>query len=424
MGTDEERSGPSRTQAARSSTAVTALVAIAAFLLFGLNNTETTALPTYAMSLGAGPFVAGLQNSLFVLLAVLLRIPFERVVEQRGSRFAMIAGALGYTVPCLALVGCSELWQVVVLRLAQAFGLALFQPSVAQYLAATSPASKLGRRLGIVRFATTASLMAGPVTIFPLIDAHGYGTFFVALALVGTCGTAVALALPRDRTGADASRGRRAAGARTGAGARAAAASHLAASAPLALPVPPPLRQRALLLAGPLLLASGYSVVMNFGQTLADEVLASCSDGMLFAFVSTGGLVGSLVAGWAADRFGPKRSVGCTIAANGLGLLLMALGRSPEVVLAGALLCGAGYFGATATLVAAAGASSGGAGTFLARQQSALDLGMIAGGLLAGAMMQGGLPVSATYLATSAAAGACLFAWGMMYPSTKGKRKR
>ena len=385
MGADEERSGPSRTQATGSSSAVTALVAIAAFLLFGLNNTETTALPTYVMSLGAGPFVASLQNSLFVLLAVLLRIPLERVVEQRGSRFAMIAGALGYTVPCLALVGCSELWQVVVLRLAQAFGLALFQPSVAQYLAATSPASKLGRRLGIVRFATTASLMAGPVTIFPLIDAHGYGAFFVALALVGTCGTAVALALP--------------------------------ASSPLG--------QRVLLLASPLLLASGYSVVMNFGQTLAEEALASCNDGMLFAFLSTGGLVGSLVAGWATDRFGAKRSVGCTIAANGLGLLLMALGRSPEAVLAGAFLCGAGYFGATATLVAAAGASSGGgAGTFLARQQSALDLGMIAGGLLAGAMMQGGLPVSATYLAPSAVAGAGLVAWGMMYPNTKGKPKR
>lgn len=416
MGDDETRSGLSRMQATGSSSVVTALVAVTAFLLFGLNNTETTALPTYVMSLGAGPFVAGMQNSLFVLLAILLRIPFERVVEQQGSRFAMIAGALGYTVPCLLLSGCAELWQVVVLRLAQAFGLALFQPSVAQYLAATSPASKLGRRLGIVRFATTASLMAGPVTIFPLIDAHGYGAFFVALALVGTCGTAVALALPRDH-------------ARTSESSRATSASAEAAAAS-STPSPTsraslPLRQRALLLASPLLLASGYSVVMNFGQTLAEEALASCNDGMLFAFLSTGGLVGSLVAGWATDRFGAKRSVGCTIAANGLGLLLMALGRSPEVVLAGAFLCGAGYFGATATLVAAAGASSGdGAGTFLARQQSALDLGMIAGGLLAGTMMQTGLPVSATYLATSAVAGAGLVAWGMMYPNTKGKPKR
>ena len=180
MDAEGKRSDASRTGTARSSAAVTALVAIAAFLLFGLNNTETAALPTYVMSLGAGPFVAGMQNSLFVLIAVLVRIPLERVVERRGSRFAMIAGALGYTVPCLLLAGCSELWQVVALRLGQAFGLALFQPSIAQYLAATTPASKLGRRLGIVRFATTASLMAGPVTVFPLIDAQGYGAFFGA----------------------------------------------------------------------------------------------------------------------------------------------------------------------------------------------------------------------------------------------------
>lgn len=415
MGADEERSGPNRTQAARSSTAVTALVAVAAFLLFGLNNTETTALPTYAMSLGAGPFVASLQNSLFVLLAVLLRIPLERVVEQRGSRFAMIAGSLGYTAPCLLLAGCTELWQVVAVRLAQAFGLALFQPSVAQYLTANTPASKLGRRLGIVRFATTASLMVGPVTIFPLIDAQGYGAFFVALAFVGTCGTAIALALPRDRAGANTPHREHAAS----------AARTPFPISRLTAPAPLPLLQRALLLASPLLLASGYSVVMNFGQMLADETLASYAEGILFAFLSTGGLVGSLVAGWATDRFGAKRSVGSTIAASSLGLLLMALGRSPEVILAGAFLCGAGYFGATATLVAAAGASSGdGAGAFLARQQSALDLGMIAGGLLAGAMVQGGLPVSATYLATSAVAGAGLVAWGMMYPNAKGKPKR
>ena len=420
MGARGEQNGMSRTRSTRSSTAVTALVAVTAFLLFGLNNTETTALPTYVMSLGAGPFVAGLQNSLFVLIAVLVRIPLERVVEQQGSRFAMIAGALGYTVPCLLLSGCTELWQVVALRLAQAFGLALFQPSVAQYLAATTPASKLGRRLGIVRFATTASLMVGPVTIFPLIDAQGYGAFFFALALAGTCGTAVALALPRDR-------------ARTGELPRALSASAEAAAASPApsptsrasLPAFVPLRQRVLLLAGPLLLASGYSVVMNFGQTLADETLSSYADGTLFAFLSTGGLVGSLVAGWATDRFGAKRSVGCTIAANGIGLLFMAIGCTPEPVLAGAFLCGAGYFGATATLVAAAGASpSGSASTFLARQQSALDVGMIAGGLLAGAMMQSGLPVSATYLTTSLAAGACLLAWGMMYPSTKEQSKR
>ena len=388
---------------AGSSRAVTALVAGAAFLVFGLNNTETAALPSYVVSLGAGPFVASLQNSLFVFIAILLRLPLEGVVARRGSRFAMMVGAAGYTVPCLLLVGCTELWQIVALRLAQALGLALFQPSVAQYLTATSPATSLGRRLGIVRFATTASLMVGPVTIFPLIGSHGYPLFFGALALVGACGTAIAVALPHDRPSAVVRRAR--------------AASSASAHPPLRPAPRLPLRRSLPLLACPLLLACGYSVVMNFGQTLSEEMLAGCGDGILFACLSMGGLAGSLVAGWATDRFGAKRSAACTIAATAAGLLLMGLGQQAEAVLAGAFVCGAGYFGATATLVAAAGlASSGGAGALLARQQSALDAGMIVGGLVAGAMLQGGLPVSAAFLATACAAGAAFFAWGMMYP--------
>lgn len=393
---------------ARSSRAVTALVAGAAFLVFGLNNTETAALPSYVVSFGAGPFVASLQNSLFVLIAILLRLPLEGVVARRGSRFAMMMGGAGYTVPCLLLAGCTELWQVVALRLAQALGLALFQPSVAQYLTATSPAASLGRRLGIVRFATTASLMVGPVTIFPLIGLYGYPLFFGVLALVGTCGTTIAIALPHDRPNAAAQR------------ARAASESKTHPQAPSAPRLP--FRRSLPLLACPLLLACGYSVVMNFGQTLSEETLTGYSDGILFACLSAGGLTGSLIAGWAADRFGAKRSATCTIVATAAGLLLMGIGQQAEAVLAGAFVCGAGYFGATATLVAAAGqASSSGASALLARQQSALDAGMIAGGLAAGAMLQGGLPVSAAFLATACAAGTALFTWGMMYPHQKGK---
>lgn len=373
---------------------VTALVSLTAFLLFGLNNTEMAALPAYTMTLGAGPFVASLQNSLFVLLAVLLRIPLEHVVEQRGSRFAIIAGALGYTAPCLLLAGCTELWQIIALRLAQAFGLALFQPSVAHYLTEASPVATLGKRLGIVRFATTASLMVGPVTVFPLITSYGYHEFFGALALAGACGTIIALMLPH------------------------AQANVATTQKYVTIDKPPSFRTQALLLISPLLLALGYSVVMNFGQTLAAEMFTGYNDGLLFACVSTGGLIGSLITGWTTDAFGVKRSVACSIASNGLGLLCMALGRSTEVVLTGAFLCGLGYFGAIATLIAAVGMlSKGSTGTLLARQQSALDVGMIAGGLVAGIMMQSGLSVSAVFLTTAAIASTSLVAWGMIYPT-------
>ncbi|WP_162610986.1 MFS transporter [Gordonibacter sp. An230] len=443
MGVRTDRADRRHT-ATPSSTLTTGLVACSAFLLFGLNNVETAALPSYAMALGAGPLVAGLQNSLFVLVAILLRVALERAVDHRGGRFAMIAGALGYTVPCLALAGCTELWQVVVMRLAQAFGLALFQPSVAQYLAAISPASTLGRRLGAVRFATTASLMAGPAAMFPLADSCGYGAFFIALFLTGACGTAIAVALPQisTRRGAGKRHGDEGASApgtstklASAADKRAALASNPtpithsplnAVAAPAAVRASTPFRlsprRRALLIAEPLALALGYSVVMNFGQTLAHETLAPGNDGTLFGLMSAGGLIASPLAGWMADRLGPKCSVAGAAAFNGFGFLLMALGGSPATILAGAFLCGAGYYGATAALVAAAGTSSSSesAGTFLARQQSALDMGMIAGGLLSGSMMQTGLSVSDVCLATSAIIGTSLVIWSMMYPNEKG----
>lgn len=380
-------------QAAKSPNVATALVAIAAFLLFGLNNTVTIALPSHLMGLGTGPFVAGLQNSLFVLVAVLLRVLLERTVARRGSRLSLMVGAIGYTAPCLLLAGCAEPQGIVALRIAQAIGLALFQPGVAQYLAAISPASSLGRRLGIVRFATTASLMAGPAILLPIINLHGYQAFFGALALAGACGTVAACALPKDPTGKTAPRRLRAADQTL------------------------PRRQTALLFACPLLLASGYSVIMNFGHTLAGQRLAESADGLLFACLSAGGLAGSVAAGWATDACGAKRSTAGAMALSGAGLLLMAVGGKPASVLAGALLSGAGYFGATATLVAAAGLlSSGNANALLARQQSALDLGMICGGFAAGALLQGDVPLSATFLAASVASGAALGAWSMMYP--------
>lgn len=387
-----------------ASRVVPTLLAISAFLLYGLNNTETTALPNYIMTLGGGPFIAGFQNSAFVLLAVMLRIPLERVTARHGGRFTLVLGALGYTLPCLPLSLCSELWVTVLWRMVQALGLAAFQPSVALYLTRVSPPSLLGRRLGIVRFATTASLMVGPVSLFPLVALDGYPLFFIVLFAIGACGSAVAFLLPSESSAASSS----------SVIARPTTRNRNEGHGTFAQ------RSMFLLIAGPFLLASGYSVIVNFGQMLSQEALEMLPDGILFTCISAGGLIGSLVAGWSADIFGVKRSATVCIAASGLGSLLMALGDS-SAVLAGSALCGAGYFGSTATFVTAAGTSVNPAiaHSFLARQQSGIDVGIIIGGIVSGLMLQRGLSISAVFLVTSVTAFACIMAWSILYPSKK-----
>lgn len=406
------------------------LVAASAFLLFGLNNVATSAFPGYLMLKGGSPLLAGLQNSVFVLLAIGLRIPLEPLVAKWGSKFAMLAGALGYTIPCLALIWCDSLWQIVALRLAQAIGLAAFQPSIAQYLTATSRADELGSNLGLVRFATTASFLAGPTLLFPLMGEESAAAFFAALGAVGCAGFLLAALAPSPRNDGcakpsvmrkpaeapsaracqDSPRAAQPSGARRGASALN--------------------RKRAvMLIAGPLLLAWGYSVVMSFGRLFSQSSLAACPEGMLFAFMGIGGLAGCLASGWLADAIGAKRSVASCIAACGCGLLLMAEAPFEAGVLAGSLLFGAGYFGGTTSFIAAAGkalehAQPDAAGTFLARQQSGLDAGMVLGSAVGGFMLQASLPVAFIFLIAALAALACIPVWGMVYPSDPGALRK
>lgn len=57
----------------RDGRATAVLALVSAFLLFGFNTTETAAMPELVRSSGGGAFLAGAQNSFYVLLAVLLR---------------------------------------------------------------------------------------------------------------------------------------------------------------------------------------------------------------------------------------------------------------------------------------------------------------------------------------------------------------
>ena len=107
-----------------------ALLMGATFAFYAFNNVETSAMPSYAMELGGSAFIASAQTSLFLVAAVILRFAFGPMSDRRGPRFMMIVGALGFTLPCVLLPFCAELWQMLSLRAIQAVGLAAFHPCV------------------------------------------------------------------------------------------------------------------------------------------------------------------------------------------------------------------------------------------------------------------------------------------------------
>lgn len=387
----------------------------ATFVFYAFNNVQTSAMPAFFMDRGASALLASAQTSLFVLAAVLLRIALGPLSDRRGPRFVMVIGALGFVMPCALMPLCAHVWQVLVLRACQAVGLAAFHPCVSLAVTRLSSPERLGRRLGYVRFAATLSLLAGPALLFPIINAAGYRAFFWTLVACGLVGLVLLGSMGRCEVPAveqgSAVRGMtedggsgNCAGA-LGASARRWGADggwlHGAGATGVAL------------LAAPLLCAIGYGAVLNFGKALVATTLPGANDGLLFTFVSAGGLVGNLVCGRLADATGVRRVVFGCLAAVATGALVLAFVRTLPQLAGAGMLFGAGYFGATTALSTALAlrVAEASRGQALALQQSCLDAGIAAGSLVAGAVVQAAGVPGPAFVVVAVLMGLAAVAW-------------
>ena len=361
-----------------------ALLMGATFAFYAFNNVETSAVPSYVMELGGSALIASAQTSLFIVAAVILRFAFGPMSDRRGPRFMMIVGALGFTLPCVLLPFCAELWQVLSLRAVQAVGLAAFHPCVSLAVSRISQPGMLGTRMGTVRFVSTLSLMVGPALLFPLIDRAGYRAFFGALCALGLVGLVLLGVFDDGQPAGDA--------AADGSGWRKAQEG----VGPVSL-----VCRFAPLLVYPFVCAFGYGAMLNFGKMLVADVMPALNDGLVFTFVSMGGLIGSLSCGRLVDRMGVRTTVAGALVFAGTGLLVLGIARDVVLLALGGIAFGMGYFGATTALTAALAAKTddGCRGSALSLQQSCLDVGLAAGSLLAGAIVQATASVSFAFWA-------------------------
>ncbi|MBR2834808.1 MAG: MFS transporter [Coriobacteriales bacterium] len=384
------------------------------FLFYAFNNVETSAMPEYVLEMGGSKLLASLQTSLFVGVAVILRLFFGPLADARGPRFVMIIGALGFTLPCLFLPFCNHLWQIIVLRVCQAVGLAAYHPCVAHCTSRLCNAETLGKHMGVVRFASTLSLMVGPAVLFPLIAAYGYGVFFGVLCILGFVGFLALLPLD-DKQHTNICRNR------TDVAPEPESESDVAddridAQDLTSQHEPEPRktpnsyswlrtlnRSDIALLIYPLICAFGYSVILNFGKLLVQAEMPGINDGLIFTFLSIGGLAGSLGCGVLLDTYTARKTVFACLCMITTGTALLAFAQGILLLAAGSMLFGCGYFGATTVLTATAGkqASPLIKGSFIALQQSCLDCGMVIGSLTAGVIAQAFNSLAVAFVAAS-----------------------
>lgn len=379
---------------------------ISAFAFYGFNNAMTSIMPEYFLHLGGSELIAGIQNSCFILLAIILRFGFGPLADKYGPKRVLFFGALGFTVPTILLPFCSNLVLAVFLRALQAIGFAAFMPNIAFYVRESLPQAKIPFGIGLTRFASALSLMIMPVLLFAIRDTWGNNAMFVAFIAVGVAGTLLTLVLPKTGIGS--------------AGTSETTAETALETAPKTAPVntseasPTATPQAAasesarrqfiaqikalfvgiktykVLMILPFVLGISYGVLVAFGPLFTTNNFPDINGGLILTVTSIGGLIGTLVASSVARVFTQRKAMSAGILVNALGLILMACTSAWLVpFFIGSFIAGLGYFTATTLFVATIGTlkTASGAGSLLATQQSCLDLGIMTGNLCVGVLL-------------------------------------
>lgn len=372
--TNVERAGAKVRKSGRRGIVPLAGLSLAGFFMYGCNNILMTLLPAYTLILGATMMEAGLQGTVFLLVAVIMRFYFGPLADRRGARFVMAVGAASFVASCAMLVFCTAFWQLLLVRCVQAVGLSAFWPCAVAAVASIAPAGKEGLFIGSYRFATAASLLFGPLVALVLVDERGYATCFMVLA--GFAAAAFVLSF----CFAPAGEGRRDACAPR-------EEQHLGTAKTLRMAFSSGQRSLAALLCVTAVVALGYGLSMNFVVTFVEGADIPINAGLFFSCFSLGGLVANPLAGWAADKCNQRVLLAATLGCMGAGIGLIACAQAlPSVLLAAGFAAGMGSSGSTIVVLSTISSrvDERFRASALAVQQNVVDLGIACASTLFG----------------------------------------
>lgn len=359
-------------------------LSLAGFFMYGCNNILMTLLPAYALGMGATMVEAGLQGTVFLLVAVVMRFYFGPLADRRGTRFVMVVGAASFVVSSVLLVFCATFWQLLLIRCIQAVGLSAFWPCAVAAVASIAPAGKSGLFIGSYRFATAASLLFGPLVALMLVNDRGYAACFMVLAGFAAAAFVLSFCFAPAGDGAGGSAG----GDTDGRPARAAREERrLGTAKTLRMAFSSGQRSLVVLLGVTAVVALGYGLSMNFVVTFVEGTDIPINAGLFFSCFSLGGLIANPLAGWVADKCDQRVLLAATLGCMGVGIGLIAFAQAmPPVLLAAGLAAGTGSSGSTIVVLSTISArvDERFRASALAVQQNVVDLGIACASTLFG----------------------------------------
>jgi len=139
--------------------------------------------PSYSLAIGSSPFLAGLQNTLFSLMAVVLRFFFGPFMDRKGPKPLMLIGVIAFATTPLLLMLSPTYPMLLAARIYQSIGLSVYLPGISTLAADMAPTDKIGTYLGASRIFINLGLLAGPSAALFVIGEFNYESWFAISAL-------------------------------------------------------------------------------------------------------------------------------------------------------------------------------------------------------------------------------------------------
>lgn len=328
-------------------------------------------LPVYASNLGAGGIYIGLIFGAFSLSRTFLLPYFGRSSDKKGRKPFIIIGLFAYTLVSLAFIISSSVESLITIRFLQGIASAMIMPAVQAYVGEITPAGREGFTMGVFNMSMFLGLSFGPLIGGVIRDRFTLDASFASMGFLTFLGFLLSFFLLPPTTSERVSRRR---------------------TEPLAWKWVVYDRDMAGLFIFRLAYAACIGVIWSFLPVLADSEfsLASSSIGFLVSLgVFSSGLL-HVPMGFMADRLNRKTMV----VAGGLiityAIFSFAWAGSFRDLLLATTLFGLGGGISMPALMALAVLKGNGIdamGSVMGLMAMAHSLGMLAGSLLAGLMM-------------------------------------
>ena len=174
------------------------VVVMTAFLTTFMGSALNLSIPAMEKEFGIGATLVGWIVTAYTLSIEAMSVPFGKIADAAGRRGVLILGISVFAVMSLGCGFCTDIWILLVLRVAQGFGAAMIFATNNAILISVYPADQRGRVLGLSSASVYVGLSIGPVIGGFLNHYAGWRSiFFLVTAVSAAVLAATVRGIPR-----------------------------------------------------------------------------------------------------------------------------------------------------------------------------------------------------------------------------------